>query len=306
MSGSGREVRTLGPFASREGAGTAVESSNDTSTDTSSPMNIRFKVSKHARLDAERRVLPSAPAAAAHRRRSRRALGVGAPLCALLAPLPVAVALAATEREHGAHEHGAASLDAVLFDDRVELVLDSPWANLVGFEHTPSSDEDRATVDAALADLESAEALAGALPAAAGCTLGTVNSASTMGAVEEGQHDDEHHGDEEHADGEHGDEAHHDGDERHGDEQHAASDHGDEGDHRDEEHERGESTHSEIEVEWQFVCDDPAALDAIDLAALRERFPSIETLTVQLAGPGGQSSATLGEGETRLDLEAIR
>ena len=63
--------------------------------------------------------------------------------------LPLAVAHAHDDHDHdhahgtlGAHEHGVAKLNVVLDDNTLELELDSPAMNLVGFEHAASSDAD--------------------------------------------------------------------------------------------------------------------------------------------------------------------
>jgi len=68
----------------------------------------------------------------------------------------------------GAHEHGVARLNAVLDGNTLELELDSPAMNLVGFEHTANSDADKAKVAAVRQQLEQPLKLFG-LPAAAGC-----------------------------------------------------------------------------------------------------------------------------------------
>ena len=54
----------------------------------------------------------------------------------------------------GAHEHGVASLNVALDGKLLELQLQSPAMNLVGFEHAASSDADKAKVAAARRDLE--------------------------------------------------------------------------------------------------------------------------------------------------------
>ena len=90
--------------------------------------------------------------------------------------LPLAVAHAhADDHDHdhahgtlGAHEHGVAKLDAVLDGNTLELELDSPAMNLVGFEHAANSDADKAKVAAVRQQLEQPLKLFG-LPAAAGC-----------------------------------------------------------------------------------------------------------------------------------------
>jgi hypothetical protein len=54
----------------------------------------------------------------------------------------------------GAHEHGVASLNAALDGNLLELQLESPAMNLVGFEHAAKSDTDKAKVAAAKGELE--------------------------------------------------------------------------------------------------------------------------------------------------------
>ncbi|WP_410953689.1 DUF2796 domain-containing protein [Pseudomonas sp. S1(2024)] len=90
--------------------------------------------------------------------------------------LPLAVAQAHDDdhdHDHahgtlGAHEHGVAKLNAVLDGNTLELELDSPAMNLVGFEHAANSDADKAKVAAVHQQLEQPLKLFG-LPTAAGC-----------------------------------------------------------------------------------------------------------------------------------------
>ena len=53
----------------------------------------------------------------------------------------VAIIVGGPERrtQPGPHEHGVASLNLVVDGNLVSLELDSPAANLVGFEHTPGT-----------------------------------------------------------------------------------------------------------------------------------------------------------------------
>ncbi|MBH3411922.1 MULTISPECIES: DUF2796 domain-containing protein [Pseudomonas] len=89
--------------------------------------------------------------------------------------LPLAVAHAHDDHDHdhahgtlAAHEHGVAKLNAVLDGNTLELELDSPAMNLVGFEHMASSDADKAKVAAVRQQLEQPLKLF-ALASAAGC-----------------------------------------------------------------------------------------------------------------------------------------
>ncbi|CAM4099390.1 hypothetical protein CCOS865_00793 [Pseudomonas reidholzensis] len=117
--------------------------------------------------------------------------------------LPLAVAHAHDEHEHdhdhahgslGAHEHGVARLNAVLDGKTLELELDSPAMNLVGFEHAASSDADKAKVAAVRKQLEQPLQLFG-LAKAAGCSEEAQDLESPLFGSEPGAEDkdgDEH------------------------------------------------------------------------------------------------------------------
>jgi hypothetical protein len=124
-----------------------------------------------------------------------------------LALLPLAVAHAA-EHDHahehnhehgslGAHEHGVGRLNAALDGQTLELELESPAMNLVGFEHAATSDADKAKVAAVRAQLEKPLALFN-LPANAKCSVAQQELESPLFG-DEPDHDhaedaDEHHG----------------------------------------------------------------------------------------------------------------
>ncbi len=91
--------------------------------------------------------------------------------------LPLAMAYAAPEHDHdhehgslGAHEHGVGRLDVVLEGRTLELELDSPAMNIVGFEHAASSAEDKAKLAAAKEVLLKPHALF-SIPEAAECNV---------------------------------------------------------------------------------------------------------------------------------------
>mgnify|MGYP001017660721 FL=1 len=122
--------------------------------------------------------------------------------------LPLAVAHAADEHDHdhehgslGAHEHGVGRLNAVLEGQTLELELESPAMNLVGFEHTATTDADKAKVAAVRAQLEKPLALF-SLAKAAGCEVASQKLESPLfGDKPEADDDhdedakDEHHHD---------------------------------------------------------------------------------------------------------------
>ena len=173
--------------------------------------------------------------------------------------LPLAIAHAADEHDHdhehgslGAHEHGVGRLNAVLDGQALELELDSPAMNLVGFEHVATTAADKAKVAAARKQLENPLALF-SLPKAAGCVISSQELNSPLfGDKPEADHDDDD--DHDAKDGAH--EHHHD--------------------------------HSEIHAHYQFTCATPTALGNLDLTQVFKTFPATQKIQVQLIGPSGQ------------------
>lgn len=93
-----------------------------------------------------------------------------------------------------AHEHSVASLNVALDGQTLEIQLQSPAMNLVGFEHEAKSDADKAKVAAARQHLEQPQALF-ALPIEAKCALQDSELDSPLfggHAHDEHEHADEH------------------------------------------------------------------------------------------------------------------
>ncbi|VVN87865.1 DUF2796 domain-containing protein [Pseudomonas fluorescens] len=174
--------------------------------------------------------------------------------------LPLAVAQAAEVHDHdhthehgslGTHEHGVGRLNAALDGQTLELELESPAMNLVGFEHVASTDADKAKVAAVRAQLEKPLVLFN-LPKAAGCMVAKQELESPLFGDKpdaEDDHDEEAKGS--------------DGHEHHND-------------------------HSEIHAHYQFTCATPGALKNLDLANIFNTFPATQKIQVQLISPGGQ------------------
>ena len=160
------------------------------------------------------------------------------------------------DHEHGsldAHEHGVGRLNAVLDGKALELELESPAMNLVGFEHLATTDADKAKLAAARKQLEQPLVLF-SLPKAAGCVVSSQELESPLFGDKP---DDDH----DHATDGKGAAAH---------------------DH-DHDHD-----HSEIHAHYQFTCASPAALKNLDLANIFKTFPATQKIQVQLIGPSGQ------------------
>lgn len=206
-------------------------------------------------------------------------------LACTMAAIPAA---AVDHREHGAHVHGIGQMNVVLDGNTLAIELDSPAANLVGFEHAPRDEAEEAVLEQAVARLRDAAALF-ALPAAAQCQIEAIELKS---ALLEHEADEEHgHHHEEH---EHGEEhAHH---EAHADHDHDAAGH----EHEAHEHNGEEGHHhADMEASYRFHCDKPGQLDGITVK-LFQLFPATEELQVQLITPTSQGAAELTAESPRL------
>lgn len=211
----------------------------------------------------------------------------------LAASMTTGFAAPAPAQSPGAHVHGQAVLEVAVDGGAVQLNLYSPLDNLLGFEHTPRTEEERQAVRTMAAKLHQGESLFVFTPSAR-CRLESSNlqstslspellaavprSAKSQGATAGGRggeaskplsssppspapHADEAHG----AQGVHG--AH--------------------------------ETHAELEAVWVFHCSTPQALHELDVGLFRA-FPGLRRLDAAVAGPRKQSSARLTPQSTRL------
>jgi hypothetical protein len=203
-------------------------------------------------------------------------------LLTLSIALPLSLnALAHDHDEHtslDAHEHGVASLNLAIEGAQVQLQLDSPAMNLLGFEHAASSPEDIAKVKAVQAQLQQADQLF-RFPAAAGCTLASADLDSPLFAAHE------------HADAEHEHEHEH---------EHEEHDH-DEAHDEDHDHEHAHN-HADIEASYTFNCAKPDELTQMELP-LFAVYPGLERLNLQAITPKGQMGAELTRKRATVQLD---
>jgi Protein of unknown function (DUF2796) len=81
---------------------------------------------------------------------------------------------AAEFEQHEAHEHGKVALNVAVEGNKLTIELDAPAINVVGFEHAPSSDAERAAVANAQKQFQSGQRLFG-VPPEAQCHLERVD-----------------------------------------------------------------------------------------------------------------------------------
>ena len=169
-------------------------------------------------------------------------------------------------REHKAHAHGHGQLNIALEGNELHIELDSPAANIVGFEYAARTDQERRQVNEAMHELQQPESLF-VTEADAGCHSIHVNvDADLIAGKSHAGHQEQDHDKDHHKEG-HGKEAHH-----------------------DEDHHK--ETHSDVSVQYVFRCAHTGNLKSI-YVKLFERFPNTETLKVQFIGESGQKAVTL-------------
>ena len=162
-----------------------------------------------------------------------------------------------TERQLDAHNHGFGELNVAIESQTVVIELNSPAFNIVGFEHPPETNKDKATIKNAVSVLNDGSKLF-LLPTTAGCRLVSVNIGSSL------------------IDGQHS--AHKDHDTDHKDSKHD--------DHKDRD------IHSEFQANYKFQCDVIENVNTIQIMIFKH-FPNTSQLDVKTILPNGQSAMKL-------------
>ena len=117
-----------------------------------------------------------------------------------------AAAIAEEKRDLGAHEHGVAQLNVAVEGNSIVMEFEAPGADIVGFEHPATSDEDKQMIKAGISTLEDLSNLV-SFPDGSNCAVTEVSAELHS----EDEHD-EHGHDDHHAEAKHSDEHGHDDD----------------------------------------------------------------------------------------------
>ena len=114
-------------------------------------------------------------------------------VAATILVLASAQGAAETERQLGPHQHGHGTLNLAVEGQTVQMELEVPGVDIVGFEHKAKTAEDRAKMEAAEKTLAQPLALF-ILPGEAGCKV-TAAKVSIVGATEpdDDTHELDHH-----------------------------------------------------------------------------------------------------------------
>ena len=152
-----------------------------------------------------------------------------------------------------AHEHGALKLDVAIEGNRLNIAMQTPLDNLLGFERAPRTDAERKAAAELLARLRSADpgALLFTADAAAQCSLGKAEVSAPV--LEPGAKP-------------------------------ATSD-----------------GHADLDATYEFSCARPEELRTLDVGVF-DAYRRAKRIDVQMAGPKGQSKATLRRPARKLQL----
>ena len=167
----------------------------------------------------------------------------------------------------GPHVHGQGNLDLAMAGGTLLVELSLPAADVVGFEHAPRDDDQKALVKDALARLGKGTNVLEPAPAAA-CKVTRESVHSGLSDSETEEHD---HGEE-------------------------SPDHD-----ADHDHDHDHGGHADFEARYRWHCDHPEKLEWIDVPLLE--FLNGVTLKVQLVTDQGARADSLKAPRTRLSMD---
>lgn len=189
-----------------------------------------------------------------------------------LAATASAIAYAEEHRELGPHVHGHGNLNIAVEDKRVSMELEVPGMDIVGFEHDATTDDQKAAMEKAKAQLTLPLAVF-KVPAAAGCTVADAKVAVEAEHHHDGDADEDHDHDHDKAAGE---------------------------DHDHDEHEG----HKEFHVTYALDCAKPANITSIDFDYFK-LFAGAHDLTVNIVTAKAQNTYNVTRDAPSLDLAGI-
>ncbi|MGY3568599.1 zinc uptake protein ZrgA [Vibrio paucivorans] len=224
------------------------------------------------------------------------------PLAALIG-LALSTSVFAEEgfRQHDAHAHGHVELNIVQDGNELLMEFTAPGADVVGFEHAPKNEEQKALMSDTIAKLEQANNVI-TLTSAANCHIETASVSHTLGGDDHSDHDHNHDHDHDH-DHDHEKHDHHDDHDNHGHhdkhDDHGHHDkHDDHGHHDHDEHHDG---HGSFTVEYHYHCDNLDKLKSIDTQWFNH-FPTTESISVNLLTDNAQTATKLSKGNASISL----
>ncbi len=190
-------------------------------------------------------------------------------------------AMAEEFRQHEAHVHGHVELNIAQDGNELLMEITAPGADVVGFEHQPENEQQKAVLAKALEVLNQPDKVI-QLSASANCSIEHIDVQANLASEE----DEEHH-DHDAAEHEH--------------EEHSHDDHDHQG-HDDHDHdEHHHSGHGSFTVEYHYQCQSFAELEQIDTSWFLH-FPNTEHIGVNLLTDKVQTALELSKGNAVIKL----
>ena len=215
-----------------------------------------------------------------------------------------------------AHVHGIAELTIAIEGNEVEMMLVSPAANILGFEHKPKTPEQNARITSASETLGSYGSVISFTGAACSPVEQDVympfeseHVAHSDETDEHDHHDHDHeHHDADHHRKEHDHEEHDPHEDHHGhhdehkdhDEHHKHHEDDDDHHEHDHKHEESHETHSEVNAVYRLSCKSVKALDA--KVNIFDHFPAVEKLQVQWIKGSSQGATQLSNKQRSFEI----
>lgn len=187
------------------------------------------------------------------------------PLVAIFAWAALATAADPAQATGKAHEHGAVKLDVAIEGQKLSIEMDAPLDNLLGFERAPRNDAERQAAAAVLARLRAPQQGQPLFrpDAAAQCTL--VKAEVRAPVLEPAT-------------------------------KFAVAAKG-----QAKKGPPDQEVHADVEAQYEFSCAQPQLLGQLGLG-LFEAYKRIQRIDVQVAGPKGQTKATLKRPASQVPL----
>jgi len=168
-----------------------------------------------------------------------------------------------------AHQHGVGTLNIAASQQDLMLELQTPADNILGFEHSPRTDQQKQQLSNSLELLKKADLLFN-MPMQAKCSLQNVEIENPFAFQEIDEKHEEHEEQKEH-------------------DEHDSLDKADEHDHSQE----ASDTHTDFTINYTYRCEQAKQLASINIAGLFKHFSNFETLNVQWVHNNKQSAKTV-------------
>ena len=189
-------------------------------------------------------------------------------IAAMIYALSACQAAAKMERQLGAHQHGHGTLNLAIAGQTINMELEVPGADIVGFEHKAEAAENKAGIEEAEKTLAQPLALF-TLPDAARCKVASAK-VDLVGETKP-EHDEE---------------------------QDAHVGHAQQDEHR------AEATHSEFHAQYSLACSNVEAVTTI-LFPYFNVFPNSKELTVTLITEKGQKAFEVNREHAFIDIRGM-